>query len=136
MVPLLKLVSRTSLLELPTRVSTGPAPGGVKTGREKSLKAVKTTFCLKKSDVQAADIQERKNLTARTTYWRQMGHSASCLAQAVQAAMWPHSSSTHSSGAAMQILQHSSGGRLSMSARQRSFVMDHAFTVMLFCHLV
>lgn len=60
--------------------------------------------------------QERKKRTARTTYWRQMGHSASCLAQLVQAAMCPHSSSTHSSGAAMQILQHSSAGSLSTSA--------------------
>lgn len=61
--------------------------------------------------------QERKKRTARTTYWRQMGHSASCLEQRVQAAMCPHSSSTHSSGAAMQILQHSSSGRLSISAK-------------------
>ncbi|KPJ12214.1 hypothetical protein RR48_02210 [Papilio machaon] len=45
----------------------------------------------------AAMVQERKKRTARTTYWRQMGHSASCLEQRVQAAMWPHSSSTHSS---------------------------------------
>lgn len=49
-----------------------------------------------------------KNLTTRTIYCRQIGHSFNTLPQLVQVAMWPHSRKTHSIGASMQILHSSS----------------------------
>lgn len=50
-------------------------------------------------------IQERNTWTARTTYWRQTGHSFILLPHLVQVIMWPHSSRTQSMGESMQTLQ-------------------------------
>lgn len=49
--------------------------------------------------------QERNTWTARTTYWRQIGHSFILLPHLVQVIMWPHSSRTQSMGESMQTLQ-------------------------------
>lgn len=48
--------------------------------------------------------QDRKTWTARTTNWRQMGHSFILLPHLVQVIMWPHSSRTQSIGKSIQIL--------------------------------
>lgn len=61
-----------------------------------------------------------KNLTTRTIYCRQIGHSGSTFPQLVQVAMWPHSRNTHSMGASMQILQSSSVGSFSTAARREA----------------
>lgn len=59
--------------------------------------------------------QALKVLTTLTTYCLQMGHSASCLPQLVQVAMWPHSSITQSTAASQQILHKSWSSIVSFS---------------------